>query len=171
MRLLLLLLALLLVPAPSAGQEKPAPSLGEIAREAAPGPAPERPPLSGERVTGQIFTGAFGGVVGAAAVGFGYYYAVERGTHEWAGLGAIVLGALVGYPAGAAAGVYLISSREEQTGSLLATLGGAAAGAVVGGVLAGPTQGLSYLALVPIGATAGFNLTRRWRDPPPTATR
>jgi outer membrane lipoprotein SlyB len=83
---------------------------------------------------------------------------------------------------GSATGVYIVGTRGEQTGSFLATMGGAVAGAVVGMLGAIIIDAVSdgqnrdfmdrfddalpiAFIVQAIGATIGFNLTRRY-DPP-----
>jgi len=83
------------------------------------------------------------------------------------------------YAFGATFGVYLIGSRGNQTSSFLSTLGGGLVGVPVtvllyiDGDMAGDMMfGIAKTVLwsfvflaVPIMATIGFNLTRRYKEP------
>jgi hypothetical protein len=170
--LLPLLLLLLLLAAPLSAQRRPATVLSGAPDGAFPGlQTVDRPPVGAEQIVGQMAAGVLGGIVGSAVTAAVLYPLVTReGDDGWGALGAIAGGLILGYPVGATGGVYLAGRGPDRTGSLLATAGGALAGALVGGVLAPPSGGATYLLLVPAGATAGFNLTRRWRHrpaPPP----
>jgi hypothetical protein len=119
----------------------------------------EPPPLQADRVALQLAGGVAGGALGTLVIAA----ALSPFTRdaEFGALTVVAAGVLIGYPPGAAGGVFLVGNRGPQRGSLLATLAGAAAGAVVALPLVGATRGTSYLALVPIGATVGFSRSRR----------
>ena len=85
------------------------------------------------------------------------------------------------YVLGCAIGVYFVGSRGNQTGSLLATLGGSLLGLPVmaflylyiGAAEKYMTSGIEKIVLwplvflaAPIMATLGLNLTRRYKKPP-----
>ncbi len=91
-------------------------------------------------------------------------------------------GVPIGLIFGSAYGVYAVGNIGNQTGSFKATLGGSFLG-FLGGVGAAaclaelydtnqffPAQGYCLLAGPPIGATIGFNLTRRYKSPPASKT-
>jgi hypothetical protein len=170
--LLPLLPLLLLLTAPLPAQQRPVTILVGTPDAALPGPqAADRPPVGAEQIAGQMAAGVLGGIVVSAVTAAVLYPMVTReGDDGWGTLGAIAGGVILGYPIGVTGGVYLAGRGPSRTGSLLATAGGALAGALLGGALAPPSGGATYLLLVPAGATAGFNLTRRWRHrptPPP----
>lgn len=165
---LLVLAAFLLAPAAARAQERTA-TLAELSpwtaatSTGAPWTEAERPPLSPGRVVGQLAAGVLGGAVGALALGLGLSAASRDADNGWGELAGAVVGVVVGYPIGATGGVYLAGRSGRQTGSGLATFAGSVVGALAGAALAEQTEGISYVALVPIGATVGFNLTRRNR--------
>jgi hypothetical protein len=142
-----------------------------------------RPALSAARVTGEAVVGAY------TAIG-GYYI----GRYVGNSIGDLLTrasendrerlataGAWAGAVVGSAVGVYGIGNIDRQTGSVPATLGGAAAGAAAGWLLdlmfrsgrrADPSQAGSQVrwleasleSLLPsIGATIGFNSSRRFK--------
>ena len=143
----------------------------------------ERPALTAVRVIGETAVGAY------TAIG-GYYLGryvanslgdVMSGASEGTRAQMATAGAWTGAVVGSAVGVYGIGSLGDQTGSVTATLGGAAAGAIVGwlvdrmrlsGRRADPSSGGSRMrwlgasleSLLPsIGATIGFNSSRRFK--------
>jgi hypothetical protein len=143
----------------------------------------ERPPLSAARVAGEAVVGAY------TAIG-GYYIGryvgnsigdLMKGASENARSRLATTGAWTGAVVGSAAGVYGIGNIDGQTGSVPATLGGAAAGAMTAWLLdrmllagrrADPSQAGSQVrwleasleSLLPsIGATIGFNSSRRFK--------
>jgi len=142
----------------------------------------EKPPLSGDRIAGEILAGGAGGIaVGFAGMFIGSKLAGCRyglfGRDECSPLGAIT-GGLIGYPLGSAIGVYCVGNIGNETGSCLATLGGSILALGVLGLGARvilaytPSDGLSQdlaiyclFASPLIGATIGFNLTRRYKSP------
>lgn len=112
----------------------------------------------------RVLTGVGVGLVGTAVVGsVSYLYLVSGDLDNREGHGVLVaaaLAVLVGYPAGAATGVYLHGARNNEGGSLLLTLGGAALGAVAGSVLAPYSLGVGYVLLVPYAAGMAYNASR-----------
>jgi hypothetical protein len=119
----------------------------------------ERPPLSPARIPAEIVGGLSGGILGAAAL------AMPLGPY----------GGLTGLVLGSATSVYLVGNIGSQTGSFRATLLGTLAGGV-GGIAVGLTvhavrgdvdhddlRELPILVGPAIGATIGFNRTRRYK--------
>jgi len=148
--------------------------------------APQKPPRNLGRIACEILAGA----AAAAALAFSSLYVVGYGA-KIAGWGegcmdGFVILAIMFYVVppvyvlGCAIGVYLVGSRGNQTGSLLATLGGSLLGMFVMAILyfylkAAEDMMLSIEMIVlwplvfiaaPIMATLAFNLTRRYKKPP-----
>lgn len=137
----------------------------------------EKPPLSGGRITGEILVGGVGGIVGGLGGGFiGAGVAGEGYPEELVGG---IIGGSIGYTLGCSIGVYLVGNIGNETGDFLATLGGGILGGLAGifaitAIIKDLENGAVRLvvrvavALVgpPIGATIGFNLTRRYKSPP-----
>ncbi|TET45264.1 hypothetical protein E3J62_07905 [candidate division TA06 bacterium] len=127
---------------------------------------PEKPP---PRIAEEIFAGVVGGLVGGAiggGIGWAIGSGVERGSEpltEYPELLGAALGATVGYVLGSPIGVYNAGDTENETGNFLATLGGGVAGGFLGLLIGG----VGALPGIPIGATVGFNMTRRYKTPPP----
>ena len=128
---------------------------------------PEKPP---PRIAEEIFAGVVGGLVGGAiggGIGWAIGSGVERGSEpltEYPELLGAALGATVGYVLGSPIGVYNAGDTENETGNFLATLGGGVAGGFLGLLIGG----VGALPGIPIGATVGFNMTRRYKTPPPS---
>jgi hypothetical protein len=148
-----------------------------------------KPPRSLARIGGEVLTGT----ATAAAFAFSSLYVVGFGAYS-AGLGdgcmdgLMVLGIMAYtvppfYVLGCAIGVYLVGRIGSQTGSFLATLGGAFLGLPVMAVLyvfvwatkQYMTLGAEKIILYPLvfvaapsTATLCFNLTRRYKEPPPS---
>lgn len=70
-------------------------------------------------------------------------------------------GFLIAYPIGSAIGVYLVGNIGDETGSFGATL----RGSIIGGALGLLAFGVGVLPGAPIGATIGFNSSRRYKTP------
>ena len=158
------MLLLLLLASPLEGQMRSEPVFASEVRSAS---QDQRPPLDTNHLVGQMLAGLGGGALGAIGTSLLFLPIMSSGDDDgWGSLGAIAAGLAIGYPVGAASGVYFASSRGNRTASLLSTFGGAAAGAILGGLIAQPTGGASYLLAVPLGAATGFNLTRRYRQAP-----
>jgi len=139
------------------------------------------------RIVGEVLAGA----ATAAALAYLSLYVVGYGA-EGAGLGEGCMGgfAILGimsmvvppvYLLGCAVGVYFVGRIGNQTGSFLATLGGVFLGLPVIALLCFymwavdeyMTLGIEKVIIwplvflaAPIGATIGFNLTRRYKEPP-----
>ena len=148
--------------------------------------AQQKPPRNLVRIACEILTGA------ATAAAFAYLslYVVGYGAKSagWGGgqMDGLAIVGIIGlvvppvYVLGCAVGVYFVGSRGNQTGSLLATLGGGLLGLFVMVLLyfyIGAAEdmmiGIEKIVLwplvflaAPIMATLGFNLTRRYKKPP-----
>ena len=133
----------------------------------------EKPPLSGPRVAGEILAGAAGGFAGMIA---GYEILMETYSDNdegFDGLVEAVLAYIVCYPLASSAAVYLVGSVGDETGSFWATLGmdivGVFSGAMVGAAMAETSNAEGFIAVLfaapVIGATLGFNWSRRYKSP------
>ncbi len=142
----------------------------------------EEPPLSVLRIGGEILAGGAGGLAGGVLLPL----MIERAdppppnaTEILGSSGCAIIVALAASPVCAATGVYLVGGIGNETGSFLATLAGAYLGGFVGLVVAESLPSVhvrllwldfgalpvSVLALgAPIGATIGFNLTRKYES-------
>jgi hypothetical protein len=142
----------------------------------------QKPPLSVGRIAGEILAGtALGLVALLVAYVTGIVLVGKVGPAGSSGqleailfliMFTIVFSPLYGF--GSAVGVYLVGTRGKQTGSFLLTLAGGFVGALV--VLL-PSSSLFFsgkvivhlvpLLHIPPGvATLGFNLIRRYKEPP-----
>ncbi|MBW7989159.1 MAG: hypothetical protein FVQ84_03960 [Planctomycetes bacterium] len=142
----------------------------------------QKPPLSIAGIACEILAGATAGL--AIAVPFAYVIGTvfdDGGDFGgMAALGIILLVSPMVYGLGSAVGVYLLGSRGKQTGSLLLTLvcgfvGGLAMPFSLPMLFSAPSflSGVERIVLKavllliqPIIATIGFNLTRRYKEPP-----
>ena len=149
--------------------------------------AHQKPPRNLGRIACEILTGA----ATASALAYSSSYVVGYGAKiaGWGEgcMGGLALGAIMFsvfpplYVLGGAVGVYFLGSRGNETGSFLATLGGSLLGLFVMELLyfyIGVTEkymtlGIEKIVLwplvflaAPIMATLGFNLTRRYKEPP-----
>jgi len=151
----------------------------------------QKPPLSVGRIAGEILAGTTTGFVVALPVAYVTGIVVYIAFHEEKScfgpvltLVSILYVSLMLYGPASGVGVYLVGSRGTQTGSFLATLGFAFIGGLVMFVMLIPVLFLSAALIVgaenivrwtlwvlislipPIFATLGFNLTRRYKQPP-----
>ena len=133
----------------------------------------QKPPLSVDRITCEILGGmgmGFAVKLLAACVGSIVFLGVGgEADARMAFMATLSKIALPVYGIVSAVGVYLVGSRGKQTGSLLLTLAfGFLAGLLVSAMLplVRGTSGLfiRYALELPIAATIGFNLTRRYKD-------
>jgi hypothetical protein len=145
----------------------------------------QKPPLSIGRIAGEILAGlALGFVLLLVVYVTGSVLVGKVGPAESSGeleailfliMFTIVFSPLYGF--GSAVGVYLLGTRGKQTGSFLLTLAGGFVGAIVvllpsfslffSGKVIVHLVPLLLLLLIPPGmATLGFNLTRRYKEPP-----
>ena len=123
-------------------------------------PASGRPPLKPGRVAKEALFGIGAGFIGMMVGGF-FGVAITGGGAGWFEPDTTVgAAAATGYLLALPWGVYLAGSDANQTGSLLGTYLGAAAGAVI--AIASPSFVTALLAPA-LGACIGFNLTRRYR--------
>jgi MFS family permease len=123
----------------------------------------EKPPLHFGTVTKGIAAGAFGGIIlglGGACIGqlidtrFDPLYEHHRSFLQYEQ----ILGFWAGYILGSSMGVYELRTKDNIAGSYLATLLGS-----IGG-------GLLFAIPAPIGATIGFNVTRKYKSAPANET-
>ena len=133
-----------------------------------------KPPPSVGRIAGEIAVGEVGGWVGIIPV----FWVIqlfddpERDDvfkYPYLALPTILLTMVAGPSLGSSCGVYLVGNIGNETGSFLRTLGVSAGVAAIGvlSIFGGAEPGFLLLALgPPIGATIGFNRTRRYDSPP-----
>lgn len=148
--------------------------------------AHQKPPRNLGRIACEILTGA----ATASALAYSSLYVVGYGAKiaGWGEgcMGGLAVLAIIGcvvppfYVLGGAIGVYFVGSRGNETGSFLATLGGSLLGLFVMAILyfyikaaEDMMLGIEKIVLwplvfiaAPIIATLGFNLTRRYKEPP-----
>ena len=128
----------------------------------------EKPPLRVGRILGEILAGgALGFALGFGGVYLGYWIAGgEDVEYAWG----IIIGGSLGASIGSALGVYIIGSIGNETGSIGATFLGSVLGVGLGWValLVGGESILAYMsvAIPPILACIGFNMTRRYKSKP-----
>jgi len=126
----------------------------------------KKPPLSVVRIAGEILAGTLLGFVGLPVVyiinimifGKSDYSGSVGGLHAFAFLGILVFLFPPLYVLGSAIGVSLVGERGNQTGSFLASLGGGLLGLIVI-----PVQWPLAFLTVPVMASLGFNLTRKYK--------
>jgi len=125
-----------------------------------------KPPLSVGRIVGEILAGGVGGVVvGFVGLVVGINYAFARDLPMGKCNPVVGYAIRIGSVLGSTIGVYVVGNIGNETGSFLATLGGSILGGLVGWSISGTEAG--FVALVfgpPIGATLGFNLTRKYKS-------
>lgn len=120
-----------------------------------------RPPLKAGTVAKEALFGIGAGFIGLMAGGF-FGVAITGGDAGWFEPDTTVgAAAATGYFLALPWGVYLTGREAGQSGSLLATYLGAAAGSLI--AVAVPSFGTALL-LPAAGACIGFNLTRRYRS-------
>jgi hypothetical protein len=119
----------------------------------------------------QALGGALCGVVLgglAGLIGARLFAGVSDG---WGDLIAAIIGAIIGYTIGVSIGVYVIGKRQSGRGSYWRALLGGGAGVVLVLLAAEPLHlnqntailQIFLIALPPIGATLGFNMSRKAR--------
>ena len=145
----------------------------------------QKPPLSRLRIVGEILGGATAGFAVAMPVGYVIHARFgQEGLGGMVALGYLFLVVPPVYGLGSAVGVYLVGNIGKQTGSFLLALGRGFLGTIVMYVMLTLTFILSGVLIVgverivlwtlcvlvllipPIMATLGFNLTRRYKEPP-----
>ena len=132
-----------------------------------------------ETFRGLRLSSTVGGLVGAGGALLGIYLgmAAECGSCNspdgdgLEGLGGAILGGLIGVTVATPLGVILVGNSGDERGSVAGAFGGAALGTVAGlGALALSGSGtIAVLALggPAIGATIGFNMSRRYTSGAP----
>jgi hypothetical protein len=148
-------------------------------------PAPQKPPLSGGRIAGEILAGTAVGFAAGLLGGFGFLMMVHPGRGFDEGILALAAAVFHVFPAvygvASAVGVYLVGRIGKQTGSFLWTLGCGFAGVLVIMGMRGVIHSFywSYwfpsvpgwasvplaLLIPPLIAMCAFNLTRRYKEP------
>ncbi len=136
--------------------------------------ADEKPPLSPVRIAGEIVCGYSAGLAGGVVS----VLALKPIADSVSGGRDVILaiGVSTGYAFGSVGGVYLVGSLGNQTGSFSTTMLGVLMGAAVGVTGAIITVAIigdedNHYAELPlfvapaIGATIGFNLSRRYKSP------
>lgn len=112
-----------------------------------------KPPLDGRRLVTEVAVGYGVGLVGLTAgslLALAYSSGVILSGGSVDNFDAVLQGfGFAGAIVGSAVGVYWVGTTPRETGSFWATLAGSALG------------------FGPLGATLGFNMTRRYRDVPP----
>jgi len=121
-----------------------------------------KPPLSVRNITNELISGTVGGIC------IGYYVGWFAGN----------IGYCTGYMLGSSSGVYRAGNMGNETGSFWATLGGSVLGGILGvGIILvtnhyelvsedvqSKVEIVSILSFPVIGATIGFNLTRKYKS-------
>ena len=134
---------------------------------------PQKPP---PRIGTEMLGGLVGGVIGAG-VGAVVFSGFTEDDAGWIDVRAMAAwaGAIIMYPLGSAIGVYAVGANETETGSFPMTLvasygfglGLGLSSLAVGAVNDDPgIAGVILIVGAPVGATLGFNGTRRYRSPP-----
>jgi hypothetical protein len=121
------------------------------------------PPLNSGRIVAELLNGSLGAFLGGA---LGFFVASGESFEEH-GAPAVFLGAV---SLGSAAGVYLVGTAGRETGSICTTAIGSLMGSLAVLLLPESTETAGLFILPPIGATVGFNITRRYETPRPTGT-
>ncbi len=123
----------------------------------------------------QLLSGAGGSVAFGLLGGYIGYLKDEREPHGCSYFPMYTFyGALAGATIGSSIGVYFYSNRGETRGSYLATLAGATVGPIVGAGIGtffswllkekgSKIVSIGFFSGFPLGATMGFNLTRKKR--------
>lgn len=133
----------------------------------------DKPPLSGKRIGGEILVGGVGEVGGAVVCGILVGFPVVLlASPDWAtnaedlNWDGFAIGAIIGTIVGSASGVHFVGTEGNETGSFLAALGGSILGGSIGYLIDKDSALIGMLVGSPIGATVGFNLSRRYKSPP-----
>ncbi|UCH64065.1 MAG: hypothetical protein JSU77_06455 [Fidelibacterota bacterium] len=132
----------------------------------------KKPPQNSVRIAGELLAGGAGGAIG--------YYGYLRYSGEGNGM-RYYAAALYGSTIGSTIGVFLVGNLGNETGSLVYTGVGSAWGLAAGmGLLmmfsifsegassdvSNAFEIISFWSCLSIGATIGFNKTRRYKTPP-----
>ena len=109
-----------------------------------------------------------GFVVGIAGGYIGYALEGCNGGGEFCGLAGLVIGGLIGYHLGTPYGVYKVGNRNNEDGSYTAALFSGIAGHLVGiaalTILPNTATGIFWFISAPIGATIGYNRSRKFQS-------
>jgi hypothetical protein len=174
-----LLMSLLLVPDPAAAAQQPSMDLPPV-RIGMSIPVSKgsfqragRPPMTGNQYVRHALYGALGGFAAGTAV------MLPIALRGWDGNEtpeALIIGLTVAaYVGGTTYGIHWAGRRDGTTANPWATAGGVLAGATVAGAIIGAAAaaageegdpgaaGLLILVAPPLGGTAGYAATRRWR--------
>ncbi len=131
-----------------------------------------RPPLHVGKIaleyTASVVTG------GILALAGGYIGAALNDGGGWDDIAGALVGIIIAYPVGNAAGASLVGNYGNESGSFWAGLGGSAVGMALALGLTGMLDNSDLMpyflvTLPPAGAVLGFNLTRRYKTPPGSA--
>ena len=132
-----------------------------------------KPPLSESRIVSEVIVGTLSGsagLVAGAAIG-GSMASCGRNSKMFCGMGEAIMVGAFGLVLGSSAGVTIVGSAGNESGSWGSAFLGALAGAATGGFLAifAASDETGLLVLTPLitaaGATICFNLTRRYDTP------
>ena len=135
----------------------------------------KKPPLSRERIGGEMLAGVGGGIIGALPLALIGKLVIDPDVAE--NYSGIYVGMFIGFTLGSSLGVYIVGDTENETGSFSATLLGSAVGLVGISAILYKTEELIHPFLLigssflpPIGGAVGFNITRRYDTPPASET-
>ena len=138
------------------------------------------PPLKAGRIAGELSFGFLSGLGGTLAGLLGailYEEISDGGGHgSFDAYDMLFIGAISGYAVGTSIGVSLIGSCGNEKGSFIASLCGSLAGTLISAAIITAIESNPYepvpewapLAVISapvIGATIGFNLSRKYRKP------
>jgi hypothetical protein len=144
----------------------------------------QKPPLSVGRIACEILAGTVTGLVVALPLACVTGFLLVDEDSCFAAFGLLAIFAYVFpplYGLGNTVGIYLVGTRGKQTGSFILTLAGGFLGGLltllmlsIGGNLSDELILIVFLLfwlllvllIPPILATIGFNLTRRYKEPP-----
>ena len=119
----------------------------------------------------QALGGALCGIALGGAAGLIGARLFAGASDGWGDLIAAIIGAIIGYTIGVSIGVYVIGKRQSGRGGYWRALLGGGVGAVLVLLAAEPLHlnqntavlQIFLIALPPIGATLGFNMSRKAR--------
>ena len=112
-----------------------------------------------------IAGGVGGALIGLAGGLIGFGLEDCSNGDEFCGIGGFLIGGLIGYHFGTAAGVSIVGNGGNENGSYGSALLGSIAGQVIGTVIFAVIQntagGVIWIASAPLGATIGYNKSRK----------
>ena len=121
-----------------------------------------KPPLDAGRITDEILAGlGLGTLTGGIGTLMGINICDDPSSFI---SDCVIYSFVITYSIGSATGVYLIGNIGDETGSFVVTL----CSSLIGGALGFLAGGAPVLLCAPIGATIGFNTTRRYKTPCPS---